>query len=178
MGIIAGELTDDSPLVIVEISISSLAEQSLPAECKALVDTGANWSWITDELAGEAGILDTPRIPVEEFGLSPVTYDASGPREADAYAARITIGDTVVRTLLYTGLHTPPNATYKALLGCAVLWSGRFEYDGMSDPRRFTLEFPSGEIYPGGESGLTVGPLSRKMDGAFCSRRSRKSVSV
>jgi hypothetical protein len=149
MGIISRELTDDSPLVIVEISISSLAEQSFPVECKALVDTGANWSWVTDELAEEASIVDTPRVPVEEFGLSPVTYNVSGPREADMYAARITIGDTTVRTLVYTGLRTPPNATYKALLGCAVLWFGRFEYDGMSDPRRFTLEFPPGEITQG-----------------------------
>src|SRR5579859_4197183 len=86
MGIIAGELTDDSPLGIVEISISSLPERSFPTECMALVDTGANWSWVTDELAGEAGILDTRRVPVEEFGLSPTAYDASGPREADAYA--------------------------------------------------------------------------------------------
>lgn len=146
MGIISGELTDDSPLVIVEISIYSLPEQSLVTECEALVDTGANWSWITDELAEEAGILDSPRIPLEEFGLSPVTYNASGSREADMYAAKITIGDTTMRTLVYTGLRTPPNATYKALLGCAVLWFGRFEYDGMSNPRRFTLEFPPGEI--------------------------------
>lgn len=155
MGIISRELTDDSPLVIVEISISILAEQSFPVECKALVDTGANWSWVTDELAEEAGILDTPRAPVEEFGLSPVTYNASGPREADMYAARITIGDTTVRTRVYTGLPTPPNATYKALLGCAVLWFGRFEYDGMSDPEGSLSNFlreklPKGRIRPNG----------------------------
>jgi predicted aspartyl protease len=124
MGIISRELTDDSPLVIVEISIFSLPEQSFSVKCEALVDTGANWSWVTDELAEEAGILDTPRVPVEEFGLSPVTYNAYGSREAYMYAAGITIGDTTIRTLVYTSLRTPPNATYKALLGCAVLWFG------------------------------------------------------
>lgn len=131
------ELRDDSPLAIVEASVSSFSAQSPPVTCtvEALIDTGASWSVITEELARETGILNTMEIPSH-------LYNVSTKEESSLYAATIAIQDFTLTTLVYANLVLPPNATYRALLGCAVLWYGQFRYDGMSSPKASHLNSP------------------------------------
>jgi len=141
MGIISRELRDDSPLAIVEVSVSAFPAQSpeVVRTVAAIIDTGASWCVITEELARETGILDTPQIPS-------YLYDVSTKKESPQYAATIAVQDFTLTTLVYVTLVPPPNAVYRALLGCDVLWHGRFQYDGMSSPKRFTIELPSGDF--------------------------------
>jgi len=143
MGIISisGELRDDSPLAIVKMSVSTFPaqSQSVVRTVEAVVDTGATWYVITEELARETGILDTGEIPSHQ-------YDVSTKKEIPQYVATIAVQDFNLTTLVFANLVPPPNAAYRALLGCAVLWYGQFQYDGMSSPKRFTLELPRGEF--------------------------------
>lgn len=141
MANIPKDLTDDSPLAIVTVSVSAVPAQSPPVvrTVDALIDTGANWCVLTEELARETGILDTTEIPS-------YYHDVSTRRESPQYVAKVTIQDFTLTTLVYANLKPPPGATYQMLLGCAVLWYGRFCYDGMSKPKNFTLELPGGEF--------------------------------
>jgi predicted aspartyl protease len=141
MAKITQKLTDQSPLAIVKVSVSSFPAQTPPVvrRVQALIDTGANWSVITEKLAKETGILDTTEMPSEY-------YEASAKKEGSQYAAKIAIKDFSLTTLVYVNFKPPPNATYSMLLGCAVLWHGRFSYNGMHKPKRFTLELPAGEF--------------------------------
>ena len=141
MAKISKKLTNKNPLAIVKISVSSFPAQTPPVvrPIKALIDTGANWSVITKELAEETGILDTTEMPSQY-------YEASAMKEGSQYAAKIAIKDFSLTTLVYVNFKPPPDAIYSMLLGCAVLWNGRFSYDGMSKPKRFALELPSGEF--------------------------------
>ncbi len=138
---ISGELGDDSPLAIVEVSVSAFPAQSPPVvrTVEAVIDTGSSWCVITEELARETGILDTAEIPSHQYAVS-------AREETPQYAATIAVRDFTLTTLVYANLVPPPNATYRVLLGCAVLWHGHFQYDGMSSPKRFTLELPRGEF--------------------------------
>lgn len=135
------ELTDDSPLPIVTVSISAFPAQSPPMvrTVEAIIDTGANWCVITEEVARETGILDTGRILSHQYGVS-------AKKETPQYAATIAVQDFTLTTLVFANFAPPPNATYRALLGCHVLWYGHFQYDGMSSPKRFTLKLPQGEF--------------------------------
>lgn len=141
MGIVSGELRDDSGLAIVKMSVSAVPAPAAPVVCtvEAVIDTGATWCVITEELARETGILDTTEIPSHQ-------YDVSTKKEMSQYVARIAVRDFSLTTLVFANLVPPPNATYRALLGCAVLWYGQFQYDGMSNSKRFTLELPQGEF--------------------------------
>lgn len=141
MGITSKKLRDDLPFAIMKVSVSAVPAQSPPVvrTVKALIDTAANWSVITEDLARETGILDTVKIPSHQYGVASRTEDPQ-------YVARIAVKDFTLTTLVFANLVPPPNATYRALLGCSVLWYGQFHYDGMSNPKRFTLELPRGEF--------------------------------
>lgn len=141
MAFISRELANDFPLAIVEVSVSAFPAQSPPVvrTVEALIDTGANWSVITEELARETGIFNTKGIPSHAYGVSTR-------REAPQYAATVSVLDFTLTTLVFANFLPPPNATYRVLLGCNALWYGKFKYDGMSSPKRFTLELPQGEF--------------------------------
>jgi hypothetical protein len=62
--------------------------------------------------------------------------------EIPQYVATIAVQDFTLTTLVFANLVPPPDAAYRALLGCAVLWYGQFQYDSMSSPKSFTLELP------------------------------------
>lgn len=69
---ISGELRDDSPLAIVEVSVSAFPAQSPPVvpTVEAVIDTGASRCVITEELARETGILDTVEMPSYQYDVS------------------------------------------------------------------------------------------------------------
>lgn len=77
MGITSKKLKDDLPFAIVKVSVSAVPAQSPPVvrTVKALIDTAANWTVITEDLARETGILDTAKIPSHQYGVSSRTED-------------------------------------------------------------------------------------------------------
>jgi hypothetical protein len=135
-----GSLTEDNRFAIIDLRVGSVvwgdiepgynrrpvsADRNFTVSGKCLIDTGANWSFVSRQVA------DNLRLRIFD-GPPPSILGPPQKEQKPRPAAWITVlvGDVAVPVQAYIDIPPVSGDQYDALIGTNVLRNFRFTYDG------------------------------------------------